>query len=115
LVEILLLRADLVLLAASVPGYAEAGEIEHHLLAEALTGNIIDVSICYSFTRSQWHRRSEGRSMAGAGYAIGASHIRSANKGDLARLARIIVGRANNLVLSGGGARAFAKLVRCAP
>jgi NTE family protein len=36
-------------------------------------------------------------------------HVRAANRKDLARLARIIVGRANNLVLSGGGAKSFSQ------
>ncbi len=37
-------------------------------------------------------------------------HVRSGSSRDFARLARILTGRAVNLVLSGGGARAFAEL-----
>jgi NTE family protein len=37
-------------------------------------------------------------------------HARAGNRKDLARLARILTGRAVNLVLSGGGARAFSQL-----
>jgi len=38
------------------------------------------------------------------------SHLRAANASDLARLARLIAGRAVGIVLSGGGARGFAHL-----
>ncbi len=37
-------------------------------------------------------------------------HIRSGNPADLSRLARIIAGTANNLVLSGGGAKSFSQI-----
>lgn len=37
-------------------------------------------------------------------------HIRNGNRADLARLARIIAGTANNLVLGGGGAKSFSQL-----
>ena len=37
-------------------------------------------------------------------------HIRAGNKGDVARLARFIAGRAVGLVLAGGGARGFAHI-----
>ena len=37
-------------------------------------------------------------------------HVRNGNKKDLGKLARIVAGRAVNLVLSGGGARAFTQL-----
>lgn len=45
--------------------------------------------------------------------ALGASrvvHIRERDPGDVARLARLVTGRANSLVLSGGGGRGFAHL-----
>lgn len=45
--------------------------------------------------------------------ALGASrvvHLRDGDAGDLGRLARVITGRANSLVLSGGGGRGFAHL-----
>lgn len=38
------------------------------------------------------------------------SHVRDGNRGDIARLARLVTGRAVGLVLSGGGARGFAHI-----
>jgi len=52
----------------------------------------------------------ESKAPLAAGLSEYCHHIRSENALDLARLARLIVGRANNLVFSGGGARAFSQV-----
>ena len=104
-----LLRADLVLLTATVPGSAEVGEVEDQLLRR-LDRNIVGRIDLLFIHPSQWHRHSGVARWLERLSPSEHHHVRSGNRSDLARLARIIVGRANNLVLSGGGARAFAQI-----
>ncbi len=104
-----LLRADLVLLAASITGSAEPLQLESELL-HSTDHNIVGRVDLLLLHPSRWH------SDCGASRWIERlkprefHHLRSDDGTDMARLARIIVGRANNLVLSGGGVRAFAQI-----
>ena len=103
-----LARADLVLLAVNVLE-SEIGEFEAMVLSNLkreLTGRI---DLLFVHPR-EW--RSHCGAMAWLQRLAPSEHhhIRTANDDDLARVARIIAGAANNVVLSGGGARAFAQI-----
>jgi len=104
-----LLRADLVLFAAAVTEPVEPGEIENEVLRKIdrhILGRI-DVVFIHP---PEWRVKSAVGRWLERILPREHHHIRSENALDLARLARLIVGRANNLVFSGGGARAFSQV-----
>jgi NTE family protein len=103
-----LARADYILLAADVLEPA-AGEVETELLSNLkreLTGRI-DLLLVHP---GRWHAHCGAMTWLTRLNPTEHHHLRSGNDSDLARLGRIIVGSANNLALSGGGARALAHI-----
>ncbi|MCI0366386.1 MAG: patatin-like phospholipase domain-containing protein [Phycisphaerales bacterium] len=104
-----LVRADLVLLVVDVASTAEPGEIEGEMLGR-MDRRVLGKLDLVLLHRDAWQRRSGAVRWLRRIHPDEHHHIRAGSAGDLARLARIIVGRANNVVLSGGGARAFAQI-----
>jgi NTE family protein len=101
--------ADLVLLIADVAASPELSAIEARMLANmdpSLLGRV-DLVLQHSAT---W-RQPCGTARWISGRRIQEHHhLRAGDARDIARLARIVAGRANNLVLGGGGARCFAQI-----
>ena len=99
-------RSDLVLLAADattgpVPELGAqfpSGEVNRDL-----TGRL-DLLLMHG---SEWNRSSATKDWIDRIVPTEHHHLRRGNNSDLGRLARIVAGTANNLVLSGGGARSF--------
>ncbi len=99
-------RADLVLLAVDAtvglpPG--SGGILPTEELDRDLTGRI-DLLLVHG---SDWNRSCPTRDWLARTSPTEHHHLRIGNRLDLGRLARIVAGTANNLVLSGGGARSF--------
>jgi NTE family protein len=104
-----LLRADLVLLTVGTSGSPEPGQIERELLA-ATNPNILGRIDLLVLHPPQWRPRCGVAAWLERLKPREHHHVRCGNGTDIARLCRIITGRAINLVLSGGGARAFAQI-----
>jgi NTE family protein len=104
-----LLRADLVFLAVDITTPPDPGELEQEILSKverSVLGRLDLLLIHPPAWRPQcgasvWLQRLSPTEF---------HHVRSGNDHDLGRIARITAGRANNMVLSGGGARAFAQI-----
>lgn len=102
-------RADLVLFCVEA-GQQPAAGLEStgpiHQLDRSLVGRFDLVMI----HRSGWNRNCGTASWIAKVGPVEHHHIRAGDCVDLARLARIIAGTANNLVLGGGGAKSFSQL-----
>jgi NTE family protein len=59
---------------------------------------------------TEWNRTGNTKDWIDRTGASEHHHIRAGNRSDFSRLARMMAGAANNLVLSGGGARTFAQI-----
>ena len=104
-----LLRCDLVLLAATAGSQPEPG-----LSAETVFGRAdrellgrIDLLLVHG---PDWVRDCGTALWLDRTAPTEHHHLRAGNSDDSARLARIILGTANNLVLSGGGAKSFSQI-----
>lgn len=105
----LLQRSDLVLLCAragSKPQPDQPGIEVLEKLDRSLLGRF-DLVIVHP---PDWERRPETQKWLSRIPVSEHHHIREGNRADLARLARIITGTANNLVLGGGGAKSFSQI-----
>jgi NTE family protein len=103
------LSADLVLLVADVAAAPDLSAIEAGLIANVdqnLLGRV-DLVLQHPAT---WRPHCGTARWLGRRRVKEHHHVRAGDAGDIARLARIVAGRANNLVLSGGGARCFAHI-----
>ncbi len=102
-----MLRADLILLVVAAKDANTAavppllGEIDRDLLGR------LDLLIVHP---ADWQRDPETARWQAACRPQEHHHLRAGRADDLARLARIVAGRANNVVLGGGGARGFAQI-----
>jgi NTE family protein len=104
-----LLRADLAVIAIEVTASGDASEFEREILAKlerSILGRLELLLVHPPAWRPQpgiagWLERLRPNDF---------HHIRLGNEDDLARIGRIITRRANNIVLSGGGARAFSQI-----
>lgn len=104
-----ILCADLIFLVADVDAPVEPGLLESELLTRVdrdLLGRV-DLVLVHG---AEWRKNCGAANWIASRKPREHHHIRSANAGDVARLARIVSGRANNLVLGGGGARGFAQI-----
>lgn len=96
------------LLVVVSPGAGDTEVAKLQALADLEGGAAIARTVVVSHTDSSKPTGSSKlRESLGASRVV---HIRDADSDDMARLARVVTGRANALVLSGGGGRGFAHI-----
>ena len=104
-----LLHADLVLLAGRVGDSPAPSRVEAELLAtiDPILVGRIELVLLHD---SDWQAASATRDWLAVRRVADYHHLRRGVAADLARLARLVVGKGNGLVLGGGGARGFASV-----
>jgi predicted acylesterase/phospholipase RssA len=107
--ERVLRHADHVLVIADAHGDPGLGENERRLRERATGGRAPAQSLVLLWKAGGSGPRETRRWLVGRDVA-GHHHVRAGERGDLARLARVLTGNAVGLVLGGGGARGFAHI-----
>jgi predicted acylesterase/phospholipase RssA len=102
-------RSDLVLFCAGAGTEPKPG-LESVAAFQQVDRNLVGRFDLLMVHAPDWNRQCGTQNWIARIAPVEHHHIRSGNRGDLARLGRIIAGTANNLVLSGGGAKSFAQL-----
>jgi len=102
-------RCDLVLLAADSAAQPHHSPVLGQLLhdRQANLSGRFDLLVVHG---NDWNRACPTRHWIDRTEPSEHHHVRAATPSDFSRLARILTGAANNLVLSGGGARAFSQI-----
>lgn len=104
-----LLRCDLVLLVVAAGSHPEPGFSSEAVFRGAdreLLGRI-DLLLVHG---TGWERDCSTAEWIRCISPVEHHHVRTTHPEDVSRLARIVLGTANNLVMSGGGAKSFAQL-----
>jgi NTE family protein len=104
-----LAQADLVLLVAPPGGSPDLTALERELLGPGSAVTLASVHLVM-LRPDRTHRPAATAPWLDARAVALHHHVAIGDEGDVARLARIVTGRAIQLVLSGGGARGFAEI-----
>jgi NTE family protein len=100
-------QADRILLLTSADRPPEAEPPALGVMPAAVRGEQIEIVFLHGSSNSRTVKIEEMLARYGAGFHY---HVRLDRKSDVARVARLISGRAVGLVFSGGGARGFAHI-----
>jgi NTE family protein len=103
------LHADLVLFAARAGTNPDSELTQHMTVAAETDPRLRGRTDLLMVHPSAWDRKSETGPWIRETTPCERHHLRLGNSADMARLARVVAGRAVNVVLSGGGARSFAE------